>query len=315
MISIIVPIYNVANYLDECIRSLLEQTYDDIEILLIDDGSTDASADICDYYATIDNRVVVFHKQNGGLSSARNYGIKRAIKEYILFVDADDYIEKDSCEKFIQSIGSIKPDIVLGKAKEIHGDNILFNYEYTDLETNNIYTSREYFDKVIYKNEFHVPVWLNLYRRKFLLQNKLLFKEKIFHEDLEIFPRIFLNARTIIYMNYHFYNYRIRANSIMTNRKNDYKRLNDLNIIYIKWKKLFDNVDDSQEQALLYGMLVKLFLSSCRVYKITSPWYPKGMNKKFIIKYALNTKERMKSILYCASPKIYSLLSNVLYKK
>lgn len=98
--SIIVPVYNVERYLSRCIESLINQTYSNIEILLIDDGSSDQSPEICDEYSKKYGNIVVYHKKNGGLSDARNYGLERASGEYILFVDSDDYINKDSCQSF-----------------------------------------------------------------------------------------------------------------------------------------------------------------------------------------------------------------------
>lgn len=99
LFSIIVPVYNVASCLNRCITSLREQTYRDIEIILVDDGSTDSSSELCDEYAKADNRIRVIHKENGGLSDARNKGMELATGKYILFVDSDDYINQDACEK------------------------------------------------------------------------------------------------------------------------------------------------------------------------------------------------------------------------
>ena len=95
LVSIVVPIYNVEKYLKRCVNSLLNQTYKNIEIILVDDGSTDSSGAICDQYKPKDNRIVVVHKSNGGLSDARNTGIDMARGEYIAFVDSDDYIHED----------------------------------------------------------------------------------------------------------------------------------------------------------------------------------------------------------------------------
>lgn len=105
MISIVVPVYNVENYLDKCVQSLMNQTYRDIEILLIDDGATDGSGKMCDEYALKDRRIKAYHKENGGLSDARNYGMERAKGEYISFIDSDDYVEPDMMEFLISSIG------------------------------------------------------------------------------------------------------------------------------------------------------------------------------------------------------------------
>ena len=112
-ISIIVPVYNVEKYLSRCIDSILNQTFDDFELILIDDGSPDHSGSICDDYAKKDNRILVIHKENGGLSDARNAGINIASGEYIMFVDSDDYISKDMCEILYQRIIKDKSDMAL----------------------------------------------------------------------------------------------------------------------------------------------------------------------------------------------------------
>lgn len=111
--SIIVPVYNVAPYLERCVRSLANQDYEAYEIILVDDGSTDGSENMCETYAGADDRIKVFHKNNGGLSSARNYGIKNAAGEYLLFVDSDDYVANNMCstlEEGLQQYG--KTDLV-----------------------------------------------------------------------------------------------------------------------------------------------------------------------------------------------------------
>lgn len=95
LISIIVPVYNVENYIKECINSIINQSYKNIEIILVDDGSTDNSGSLCEEFSLIDSRIVTFHKENGGLSDARNYGIRHSNGEYIMFVDSDDIIDKD----------------------------------------------------------------------------------------------------------------------------------------------------------------------------------------------------------------------------
>jgi len=139
LFSIIVPVYKVEQYLKRCVNSLINQTEKDIEIILVDDGSPDKCPEICDQYEKMDARVHVLHKKNGGLSDARNEGIKVANGKYIIFVDSDDYIEEDACEKFAELI--MQPvDVIVGDAivenSEIKLDhaNVLGGY----------YTGKEY---------------------------------------------------------------------------------------------------------------------------------------------------------------------------
>lgn len=104
MISVIIPVYNVESFLAECIDSIILQTYSNIEIILVDDGSTDNSGYICDEYAQKDDRIKTLHKKNGGLSSARNFGIDNCNGDYVMFLDSDDFVKKDYCETFIKSL-------------------------------------------------------------------------------------------------------------------------------------------------------------------------------------------------------------------
>lgn len=119
MISVIVPIYNSEKYLKKCIDSIKNQTYKDLEIILVNDGSTDNSPKICDEYAKIDNRIKVIHQENGGLSAARNAGLKSASGEYITFVDSDDYIEDDTYEKVNSAIERFDSDLVFFREKSV----------------------------------------------------------------------------------------------------------------------------------------------------------------------------------------------------
>lgn len=112
MISVIVPVFNTEKYLDQCIQSILSQTYSNIELLLVDDGSTDSSGAICDRYAEQDSRVRVFHKPNGGVSSARNKGLEVAKGEYVIYCDADDWIDVDMYKVMYDKASSENLDMV-----------------------------------------------------------------------------------------------------------------------------------------------------------------------------------------------------------
>ena len=115
-ISIIVPVYKVEEELERCVQSLVNQTYKNIEIILVDDGSPDRCPLLCDEYAQKDSRVRVIHKKNGGLSDARNVGLQATTGEYVLYIDSDDYIDLDSCERFLKATEQQKVDIVVGSA-------------------------------------------------------------------------------------------------------------------------------------------------------------------------------------------------------
>ena len=112
LVSVIIPVYNVKNYLNQCLTSVLAQTYQNLEIILVDDGSTDGSREICDAYAFRDRRIMVLHQDNAGVSAARNWALDRCQGEYLTFVDADDYIEKDLVEVLLHNLLVLKADVV-----------------------------------------------------------------------------------------------------------------------------------------------------------------------------------------------------------
>ena len=111
LVSVIVPVYNAENYLPDCIESIINQTYDNLEIIIVDDGSTDNSGVICDDYAKKDKRIVVYHKKNGGVSSARNYGLKKFNGDFLVFVDGDDLVELNIIEKLLSIYNETKSDL------------------------------------------------------------------------------------------------------------------------------------------------------------------------------------------------------------
>ncbi len=300
-ISIVVPVYKVEKDLDRCVKSIINQTYRDLEIILVDDESPDHCPEMCDAYAKQDNRIKVIHKKNGGLSEARNVGLKEANGEYIMYIDSDDYIQVDSCEKLLEGMNS-DVDLVVGAIKEIRKDSIIYQ-RHTNLFPGRIYSSREYVIKSIDKNEWYAPAVLNLYKREFLIDNNLFFKVGLYYEDVEMLPRLFLSAKNVVYIDYPFYNYVIRENSIMTSDITDEKKNMTIEI-YNGWMKIISKVEDEEYQRKLYGVLLRYYMASVRQKGIIG-WKVDGMNVRFAWKYALNRREKLKILLFNFLPQIY----------
>ena len=165
-ISIVVPIYKVEQYLDKCVNSLINQTYKEIEIILVDDGSPDRCPEMCDKYAQEDTRIKVIHKVNGGLSDARNYGLKESLGDYVLFVDSDDYIDVETCEKFISIIEDNRPDIVVGNAYRLENNKKYF-MKHTLNTNKKMIRGTEYLKQELKSGTMYMAAWLNLYKRKY----------------------------------------------------------------------------------------------------------------------------------------------------
>lgn len=304
-ISIIVPVYKVERELNRCVQSLLKQTYKNLEIILVDDGSPDQCPELCERYAEIDERVKVIHKQNGGLSDARNVGLKQATGEYILYVDSDDYIDEDACERFIKAAGNQKIDIIVGNAimEKPDGKEMMIH---SATPSGITYTAKRFIMSAINAYQWYAPAWLNMYRREFLLDNQLYFKKGIYFEDVQMLPRVFLRAKKITCIDGTFYHYIIRENSIMTSQK-DEKKKNDSIQNLKEWKEQFDKIEDVELQKCLYGMLIKMYIHECRLYDI-SEWKIEKMNFPFCLKNALNAKEKATVVLFAKMPKIYGWL-------
>lgn len=160
MISIIVPVYNTEKYLYRCIQSILAQTYTDFELLLINDGSTDFSGEICDKYAKIDSRVRVFHKENGGVSSVRNLGLDNAMGELVMFCDSDDYMKPDMCEVLCNTLQNKGADVVICGTEETGGG-------YWKPERDEDYTKVEFFCNFgsLLQTELLSPPWNKIFKR------------------------------------------------------------------------------------------------------------------------------------------------------
>ena len=218
IISIIAPVYNVEYYLGYCIDSILSQKFDDYELLLIDDGSTDGSSAICDEYATKDSRVRVFHKENGGLSSARNYGIDRAKGEYVIFVDSDDYWNDINALGHLYETAKVyNADVVRGEYISIdeNGDRIkTITKNKKDIELK-LLDSATFYTNAICGENFS---WLYLFKRNAVGQLRFDEKRK-FQEDIDFNIKFFSTPHKCVYTSHSFYTYRKRRNSIVTTPK------------------------------------------------------------------------------------------------
>lgn len=219
LVSVIIPIYNVEKYLCECIDSVLAQTYSELEVILVDDGSPDRCGKICDEYKEKDARVKVIHKENGGLSDARNAGLEEARGTYIYFLDSDDYIIENCIQTLVNFMEQNQLDV-------IHFDALTFSdegeisdsrksYYQTKYLYSDIYTGPEAYDQLIRFNEYRSPVQYFLFKADFIKKNVPLFHKGILHEDEEYTLFVFLAAKRVMYIPLTLYYHRVRSNSIM----------------------------------------------------------------------------------------------------
>ena len=216
--SIIVPIYNVELYLKKCLDSLINQNYNNYEIILINDGSTDNSESIIKEYSNkYPELIKSYKKKNGGLSSARNYGIKKASKEYLLFVDSDDYIEKNTLSILNEELNINKKDI------------IVFNYiaKYSDKEIK-VNTFNNNINDLEKKYILSIPSACNkLVKKEIFTKNKIEFPNGLYYEDLATMPLLINCTNNISFIDEYLYIYNSREDSI-TNKKKYNKKMDDI---------------------------------------------------------------------------------------
>jgi glycosyltransferase involved in cell wall biosynthesis len=224
LISIIVPVYKVEDYLEKCIKSILAQSLTNFELILIDDGSPDKCGEICDSYADKDSRINVIHKKNEGLSSARNTGLDIAKGEYIGFIDSDDWIESNMYETLLALLVDNNADIAQCEfIKSCDEEGIVDNSDRKNIETfNNIESLRNLYNE---KSISTVVSWNKLYRRS-LFENVRFPKGKI-HEDEFTTHKLLYKSKKLVYTDKAFYYYRQNPNSIMNSKFNK-KRLDIL---------------------------------------------------------------------------------------
>jgi len=244
LISIVIPVYNSEAFLDKCIQSTINQTYENIEIILVDDGSIDSSGEMCDTYASVDSRIKVIHKKNGGLVSARKAGLKIATGAYILYIDGDDWIELTLVENYVNEVIKHNVDVVVAShIVNLEGrEDVLVNslpagvYGKEDLEA-------LIYPKMLYTGKFSqfgifTYSWGKLYRKEVLLENQLNVDESIVigEDALCLYPTL-LDAQKISILKQAYYHYRQRADSqIKKLRKIEVSKMQK---VYDDLKKVF----------------------------------------------------------------------------
>lgn len=220
-VSVIIPVYNVEKYLRVCLDSIVKQTLKDVEIIIVDDGSTDSSTKIVDEYEVACENVKVFHKENGGQGSARNLGIRHATGEYIYYMDSDDYLDESALEILYDKAHKEDLDILLFAAQSFSDDEVLNlqldQYSYPRKQyINTVMNGKKAFLLTLAAQEYTCIVCARFYKREYLLGTKVNFNEKYIHEDEEYGFLTYVEAERLeIIDNVLFYR-RLRPGSTMT---------------------------------------------------------------------------------------------------
>ena len=313
LVSIVVPIYNVEKYLPQCIDSIINQTYQNIEIILVDDGSPDNCGKICDDYANKDERIKVIHKENGGLSDARNYGIDVAIGKYIVFVDSDDYIDNKYIEILYNAIKTNNTRVSQCNILKVNDKGeALTKVGYLDNQIKN----GKCMIKDLYKGHTTENIVTCNKMYEIELFENLRYPFGKIHEDEYTTYKILYNTDKIAVINEYLYNYRQNQNSI-TGRKFNIKRLDKLEA-YDERMKFFEQKGEKE----LYELTAKTYLGEireCYVKTRKHIAHSKELQKELIRKYRENYKKaikfenishiaKIKGFVFHISPKLYYYL-------
>ena len=308
IISVIIPVYKVEKYLKRCVNSVINQTYKNLEIILVDDGSPDNCGKICDEYAKKDNRIKVIHKENGGAASSRNKGLDIATGRYICFVDSDDYVEKGFIERLHALVTDNDADIAqCGYCETFDGEA---KFVYSDEEIS-IFCGEEMIEKLYSDGEQQIAtvvLWTKIYKREIFNEYRLL--EGIMYEDEALMPKLLYSAKKVVVSKDRLYAYFMSQNSVMRTpfsmKKLDYITALEHRIKFYKEKKMDKYIDEDMRCLMLKCLsyyweadgkeLKKELLCKSREYF------------KHVIKSNMSLKRKIKFILYRIHPVFVKLI-------
>ena len=310
MISVIINVYNGEKYIKKCLDSVINQTYKDLDILIINDGSTDNTLSICESYN--DKRIRIISTENKGLSLSRNVGIDNAKGEYIYFIDSDDYIESDTIEYLYNLITKYSKDISACKQLMIYDYDFNFNQASEKIEELN---SKEMLKKIFLRKDNSVTIWNKLIKKE--LFNDLRFENRIIN-DIAFTHKIIMKTDKIVCSNQIKYYHLKNSDSICRKKYEDFDRTIDLYNAcierYYYINKKYPNFYENNYSTL--ELLTQIYLR--RNKNIIKYLYKEGIRKKYkeifsmkVLKCDISIKQKIKLILFRISPKISSKINNI----
>lgn len=301
LVSVIIPVYNVERYIDRCLRSVVAQTYQNMEIILIDDGSTDLSGEICNEYAKNNMNIFVLHQNNQGQSIARNNAVKIAKGEYICFIDSDDYVSADYVERLVDVYQRYNADISIIKMKSVSAEyDASSDYANKGNEIR-ILDTEEALNEMLYGRLFDVSPCGKLYQKSILLQHP--YPDGKIYEDLATTFKIIGDCNRIVFINTVGYFYVFRQGSTMHSRINE----SQLNSIYAASEQLsyiinnFPNLEDAASSrcvCVALGVLSRNDIFNCGESKLIF-YYLQKYIKKYAKKALLNRNMYIRHKILC----------------
>lgn len=307
-----IPVYNIEEYIETCCMSIHNQSFDDFEVILVDDGSDDDSQNIITSVIKIDSRFRYFKKKNGGAADARNYGIKKAIGKYVLFVDGDDYIEKDALKILFDITQEEDYDVLEfnavieqnGKKMQLYNDRYK---TYSESQDGLSYITNNLID---FGNIYIVP-WDKLIKRNLIVDNTVLFKKGRLYEDELWTPQLFMYAKKVNFVNVIIYHYVIRQGSSMHSQITS-KNFLDAKKNYLELENIYNKLRiTSIKKRQLKSYLAREYMWAFTNY---SSGKLKPSDRVFIMRNARNFRSLAEAIIFNISPKIRRNILNKLKK-
>ncbi len=296
--SIVIPVYNVEKYIDKCLKSILNQTYKDYEVIIVNDGTKDNSMDIVNKY-----NVEIINQKNKGLSEARNEGVKKAKGDYILFLDSDDYIEKDLLLEVSKMLDN-NPELIRFQLREVYDDNSP-SVDYPEIGFLGI-GGEEALDRI---TMYHCVETACLYviKREYYLRENFFFRPNAYHEDFGLIPLVIIKAKSVNSLSYVGYNYRQRQNSIMST--NDYEKVKKkVNDFYNHYNFLIQEIDKTNLRSDTFKSFIanSLIIKICELEKADYKAYKKKLIEDKVFDNLLtdSTVRKIKKIIFRISPKL-----------
>ena len=312
LLSIVVPVYDVEQYLPRCIDSILKQSFTDFELILVNDGSTDNCPIICDEYADKDDRIKVIHKENGGLSDARNTGINKARGKYISFIDSDDFIVENAYEVLISQAEKKSLDIVTGAAIEYYAENNQKPKGIKRSFTNEVMSGIDFLTKSYMEKAMLHCVQYSVYRFDIIKDNNLYFKKGILHEDNLWTPQVFLKAERVMYYDIDFYMHFQREGSITKSKDKTKNGIDIVNICY-ELEEIYKTIQEEDIRDILNDVLVSTYLRAVCIGNLTRKEYKCIVNRSFVVGKSYRIKNKIKAAIFFASPMLYVKLFKKYY--
>ena len=304
-VSIIVPVYNVEKYLDECILSILNQTYRDIEVLIVDDGSTDESGKKVDDYSLKDDRIKAFHKENGGQALARNLGLKNATGKYICFIDSDDYYEPDFVEKVVNALAGNDADMIFCNYYSCYTDRDVPGSRLREIENGKVFTPDKYLYLLYAFSGVYSYVWNKIYKKEIFEDLEF---QQMLCEDAQIMLSVCDRCKKIVFISDVLYHYRRRKSSAV-NAKHESMLMGEMRWVEDHMARLKasgrENLFNLAQKLYIRKIFEEYHFCSRKTRKEVIRPLLKKERKQFMRNRSIDAKLRFKYFLVSLVPYLY----------